>query len=277
MVRWNLWTRQRGFVYRMDMAETLDNSGVVAPDLSHLITEDDTPVDNRYSERQMRLLVDPLFDCWEEGKPFEALTDVGLFSKPENESVVVPDFMLSLGVKPRKFTSEKETHSYLIWLCGKPPNLVVEIVSNKVGGELERKFETYQRIGVAYYAVHDPQHHLGKRTLRLFRLEAGRYVECASAHWMPEIGLGLTLWHGTFQEIDDEWLRFVDKDGELIPTAREAGIEASARADEASVRADEAEKELELLRQRLTELEKDDMGPPVKGVDLNNTSELLDL
>jgi len=146
---------------------------------------------------------------------------------------------------------EKETHSYFIWLYGKPPHLVVEVVSNKVGGELERKFETYQRIGVAYYAVHDPLHHLGKRTLRLFRLEAGRYVEYASAHWMPEIGLGLTLWQGTFQEMDDEWLRFVDKDGELIPTAKEAGVKASARADEASARAEEAEKELEILRQRL--------------------------
>ena len=88
----------------MDMAETVeyDDQEVIAPDLSHLITEDDTPVDNRYSERQMPLLTSSLFESWDEGKPFEALTNVGLFSKPDNESVVVPDFLLSLGATNSK-------------------------------------------------------------------------------------------------------------------------------------------------------------------------------
>jgi Uma2 family endonuclease len=240
----------------MDMAETVehDESDVIAPDLSHLITEDDAPVDNRYSERQMRLLTSPLFESWEERKPFEALTDVGFFSKPDNESVVAPDFLLSLGVEPKEINEKKETHSYFIWLYGKPPNLVIEIVSNKKGGELDRKYDIYQNIGVAYYAVHDPYHHLGKRTLRLFRLVAGKYVECASAQWMPEIGLGLALWEGIFQDAKAEWLRFVDKDGQVIPTGAETASEADARATEATSRANEAEIEVERLRRKLNEL-----------------------
>ena len=255
----------------MDMAETIeqDDSGVTPPDLSHLMTEDDTPVDNRYSERQMRLLCDPLFNSWDEGKPFEALTDVGVFSKPDNESVVTPDFLLSLGVEPRGVSGEKEDCSYFIWLYGKPPNLVVEVVSNKVGGELDRKFEIYQSIGVSYYAVHDP-------FLRLFRLEAGRYVEYAAAGWMPEIGLGLALWRGEFQDVESVWLRFVKRDGSVVPTARESGSESLARAAEAEsrasdaesrasvaesraavleTRASEAERELDLLRRKLSDLE----------------------
>jgi Uma2 family endonuclease len=233
----------------MDMAETVehDEQNVLAPDLTHLITEDDAPVDNRYSERQMRLLPIPLFDSWEQGKPFEALTDVGLFSKPDNESVVAPDFLLSLGVEPRGVSGEKEDRSYFIWLYGKPPNLVIEIVSNKEGGELDRKLDIYQRIGVAYYAVHDPFHFLGKRTLRLFRLDGGKYVECASPQWMPEIGLGLTLWKGEFQDVDAEWLRFTDQNGALIPTAQEEKLEAAARAEKEAARAEKeaarAEKE----------------------------------
>jgi Uma2 family endonuclease len=247
----------------MDMAETVehDQQNVLAPDLNHLITEDDAPVDNRYSERQMRLLPGPLFDSWEQGKPFEALTDVGLFSKPDNESVVVPDFLLSLGVEPRGVSGEKEDRSYFIWLYGKPPNLVIEIVSNKEGGELARKLEIYQKIGVAYYAVHDPFHHLGKRTLRLFRLDGGKYVECASSQWMPEIGLGLTLWKGEFQDVEAEWLRFIDQDGALIPTAHEERREATARAEKETARAekeaaraDEAESEIERLKRKLRDL-----------------------
>ena len=41
----------------MDVAETYANpEEPLAPDLSHLVTEDETPVDNRYSERQYSLL-----------------------------------------------------------------------------------------------------------------------------------------------------------------------------------------------------------------------------
>lgn len=197
------------------------DDGPVAPDLSHLITEDGKPVDNRYSERQFTMLTLPLFDSWDEGKPFEALTDVGLFYSPNNDSVVVPDFLLSLGVEPRAVTGAKEDRSYFVWLYGKPPELVVEVVSNKEGGELDRKMEIYRKIGVAYYAVYDPFSHLGKRELRLFRLEGSRYVEMADPTRMPELGLGFTFWEGLFLDVEARWLRFVDSDGRVLLTGAE--------------------------------------------------------
>ena len=217
----------------MDVAETLytDSGEPLAPDLSHLITEDDKPVDNRYSERQFKLLTLPLFDSWEEGKPFEALSDVGLFYTPSNDSVVVPDFLLSLGVEPRKVSGGKENRSYFVWLYGKAPNLVIEVVSNKEGGELGHKMSTYEKVGVAYYAVYDPFHQLGKRELRLFRLEGGKYVELADPTKMPELGLGFTMWEGSFLDVEDRWLRFVDKDGELILTGAERADREAERAD----------------------------------------------
>lgn len=36
----------------------------VAPDTSGLITEDDTPVDSLPSEKQQRLLTEPLYSSW---------------------------------------------------------------------------------------------------------------------------------------------------------------------------------------------------------------------
>jgi len=241
----------------MDVAETYQTADgePIAPDLSHLITEDETPVDNRYSERQFTLLSLPLFDTWEEGKPFEALTDVGLFYKPSNDAVVVPDFLLSLGVTPRQVSESKEDRSYFVWLYGKPPELVVEIVSNKEGGELSRKMETYERIGVAYYAVHDAFRHLGQRELRLFRLTGGKYVEMADPTQMPEIGLGFTFWEGTFRDVNARWLRFVDKSGKLILTGSERLDEERVRADKERSRADQAEKRALELERRLKELE----------------------
>lgn len=225
----------------MDVAETIETpqEEPLAPDLSHLITEDDKPVDNRYSERQFTLLSLPLFDSWEQGKPFEALTDVGLFYTPSNDSVIVPDFLLSLGVEPRQVSEAKEDRSYFVWLYGKPPNLVVEIVSNREGGELDRKMETYERIGVPYYAVHDPFRHLGKRELRLFKLEGGKYVEMADPTKMPELGLGFTLWEGSFLDVEARWLRFVDGNGDLLLTGSEKSRLESSRADQEAQRANQ--------------------------------------
>lgn len=42
------------------------------PEVDHLVTEDDTPVDNIFSERQQHLLVEPLHSSWAgpgEGRP----------------------------------------------------------------------------------------------------------------------------------------------------------------------------------------------------------------
>ena len=90
------------------MAETLmeptavdEEFFVEPPNIDHLITEDDTPVDNIFSEKQQRLLTEPLFSSWEgpgEGRSFLALANVGLFHDV-HEPPLVPDVMLSLDVR----------------------------------------------------------------------------------------------------------------------------------------------------------------------------------
>lgn len=62
---------------------------------------------------------------------------MGIFSAVK--AAIVPDFLLSLGVEPPPDFLEKNRRSYFIWLFGKPPDLVVEIVSNREGEELTRK------------------------------------------------------------------------------------------------------------------------------------------
>jgi hypothetical protein len=43
------------------------------PNIDHLITEDDTPVDNLSSAVQQRLLVEPLYTTWKGGNPPQPL------------------------------------------------------------------------------------------------------------------------------------------------------------------------------------------------------------
>jgi Uma2 family endonuclease len=235
--------------------------------MAHLVTEDETPVDNRFSEREQHLLPGILHASWPQGQPFEALTNVGLFYSLHDHPVV-PDFMLSLGVEPRPVSSKKADRSYMTWVYGKPPDLVVEVVSNTEGGELDRKLDIYARVRVTYYVVHDPFLLLGDRELRAYRLMEGRYIEMLSASWFPEVGLGLTVWEGLLWGVRSRWLRFVDAQGRLLLTAEEraelaegkaeqaeAKVEqAEARVEQAEARVEQAEAEIARLHQKLREL-----------------------
>jgi hypothetical protein len=70
----------------------------ITPDIQSLITEDDTPVDNLPSEKQQRLLTEPLYSSWTGAgaeRPFLAAANVGIFSVARNPAIV-PDMFLSL-------------------------------------------------------------------------------------------------------------------------------------------------------------------------------------
>jgi hypothetical protein len=209
------------------------------PNIEHLVTEDDTPVDNIFSEKEQHLLVDSLYTSWAVERPFLAVVNVGLFyaiHKPP----LVPDFMLSLDVEVGNDFSKKENRSYFMWILGKAPDVVGEIVSNREGEELGDKLRLYAQIGIPFYFVHDPEQILGKDILRVFGLQRRRY-EPIAADWLAEIGLGLKLWQGEYAGCEGLWLRWCDRQGIILPTGAEKAREEQRQAEEARRRAEEAE------------------------------------
>ncbi|MCS6774171.1 MAG: Uma2 family endonuclease [Thermoflexales bacterium] len=187
-----------------------------------LVTEDDQPVDNLFSAKQQALLVDALYTSWAhptEGKRFLAVANVGVFSGLYDQPVV-PDCLLSVGVEPVQELWIEEGRSYFTWVYNKPPDLVVEIVSNQKGGELERKAERYARIGVRYYVVYDPPRAVMTEPLRVMANVVGRWQEQASG-WLAELGLGVTLWEGMYEGIRTTWLRWCDEAGQILLIGRE--------------------------------------------------------
>jgi Uma2 family endonuclease len=205
----------------------------LVPDLSGLITEDDTPVDSILAEKQQRLLTHPLYTSWRpagEGQTFLALANVGYFYVPRNPALV-PDVMLALDVVPAGPLETKEGHSYYQWLMGKPPDMIIEIVSDRTGGEDGHKMRAYARQGVPYYVIFDPLDELKGGVLRCFRLVAGQY-ELVEPAWFPGVELGLCFWDGTFEQVTRTWLRWCDRDGKVIPTGDELAAAAEQRADE---------------------------------------------
>ena len=200
------------------------------PDISHLITEDDTPVDNLLSEKNQRLLTEPLYSSWagpSHGRTFLVAANVGLFAAPRNPAIV-PDVLLSLDViVPEDWWTRR---SYFVWEFGKAPDVVIEIVSNTKGEEKGTKLNTYARIGVPYYVIYDPFKNLGEEVLEVYELRARAYVQRPNT-WLPDVELGVTLWEGTFEECYGTWLRWCDRDGVVIPTGAELAESARQRAE----------------------------------------------
>ena len=133
------------------------------PDIDYdtLVTEDHKPVERIFIEKLYRLLADPLYASWPgpgEGRPFLVLVNVGWFYQRKTPAVV-PDCLLSLDVTCPADLQVKEGHSYYQWDMGKQPDVVVEIVSDRTGGEESYKKGLYARLGVPYYAVYDPKAH----------------------------------------------------------------------------------------------------------------------
>ena len=250
-------------------------------DISHLDIENDTPVDNFQSEEQQRLLVEPLYSSKVLPSPFLAAANVGLFYKLKGEPIV-PDMLLSLGVQRSDDLSQRQNRSYFNWEFGKDPEVCIEIVSNAEGDELNlsrksqqkgktrAKKELYAQIGIPYYVVCDPLRQIqGKddmngALLRVWTISPTGYTELTSGSgiaevgqsvWLEGVGLGLTLWEGQFEEeVTRLWLRWCDREGQVIPTGAE-GRELEHQRAEAERQGREVERQrAEAERQRADRL-----------------------
>jgi hypothetical protein len=161
--------------------------------------------------------------------------------------------LVSVGVALPEELWEKRHHSYFVWEYGKPPDVAIEVVSNRKGEELGRKRDLYARIGIAYYVVFDPARHLSNKTLYLFERRGTGYTEIRKS-WLPVLGLGLTLWEGEYEGKRETWLRWTDKEGHLLLTGAEATAEQRQLAEEARHDAHQERQRAEQERQRAERL-----------------------
>jgi Uma2 family endonuclease len=206
------------------------------PDESLLVTEDDTPVENWYQERQMTLLREPLALAWsarDEARHLLVGTDIGLFST--SEPTVVPDVIVGF---PAHGIADKRIRSWFTWRFG-APELVAEIVSNTEGDELG-KLGTYAALRVPVVVIWDPDGYLGQKPLRIYRLRQGHY-RLSRSRFIAELGLGLTVWHGTFRDLTADWLRWCRSDGTLLLSPEEWTTQVGSQAEAALARAQHAE------------------------------------
>ena len=234
------------------MSESLP---AITPDVQCLITEDETPVDNLPSEKQQRLLTEPLYSSWAgpgAGRSFLAAANVGIFYLARNPAIV-PDMFLSLDVQVAEEWWRKEHRSYFLWEFGKPPDMVVEIVSNTEGDEDRGKKQKYAQMRVNFYIIYDPLQQVMSNVLTVYRLHDFGYERQETAQF-PSLNLGLTLWQGTFEGKHDTWVRWTDELGDLIPTGKERAEQAESLLVQERQRAEQERQRAEQERQRAERL-----------------------
>ena len=140
------------------------------PQVDDLVTEDDTPVDNLFSAKQQRLLVEPLYTSWagpDEGRPFLIEANIGVFYSV-HQPPLVPDVMLSVEAQWPDDVWTKTKHAYCIWNYGKLPEVVIDLITDQHSPKGEHKFHDYAWVGIPFCIVVDPTGQLGAEPLRVY-------------------------------------------------------------------------------------------------------------
>lgn len=230
------------------------------PSSLELPDSDDTPVDNEDQNWIPNVLLLLLKSIWAERTDWFFGVDMGIYHDSDRPRIpVVPDGFLSLGVERRKNNASRR--SYVLWEEGGIlPTLALEVVSWTAGGEYQEKMALYQRLGVLYYIVYNPEYWRrdGHEPLEVYRLVQGEYqLQVGEPLWMPEVGLGIGRCQEVAGAVEQEVLAWFDEGGDrYLRPEEQAQIAQEQVQIERSGRL-AAEQEAAALRARLKELGED--------------------
>ena len=65
--------------------------------------------------------------------------------------------------------------------------------------------------------------------------------------FLSQIGLGLTIWHGIFEGLEYDWLRWCDASGNILLTGNELAQQEKQRAEQAQQQAEQVQQQAEQL------------------------------
>ncbi|NES25137.1 MAG: DUF4351 domain-containing protein, partial [Symploca sp. SIO3E6] len=172
----------------------------------------------------------------------------------------------------RLYDGHDTRDSYVTWIEPVNPVIVVELLSQSTkkqdlgeieteGKEIEAgpdkppsKWEVYESIlKIPYYVVFNRRNN----EIRIFHLVNGLYqeVELTQGHlYLPELGISLGLWQGSFRTINRRWLRWFTEDGELILSPEEQALQEAVEAKQEGRQEGERSLVLRLLNRRVGSL-----------------------
>ena len=268
------------------MKFTLDveNNPTGWPDHTQLPESDGTFVKNFQEHPQSILLTDsitPILETIHADGNYCIGQDSGIYwrlTDPLEKGAEAPDWFYVPNVPPT--LDGQSRRSYVMWQEFVEPLIVLEFVSGNGAEERNRtpllrtdkqetkpgKFWVYENaIRPAFYGIYEVR----KASVEVYSLIQNRYELVAAndrGHYpIPQLGVELGIWQGSYQNMELPWLRWWDSQGNLLLSGAERAEEERQRADREQEiaqqqrqradreqqRAQQAEDQLEQLRAQL--------------------------
>jgi Uma2 family endonuclease len=223
----------------------------ILADIAALPTEDDLPYDDgepmetpRHRD-QMITLIYSLKTHWAGRTNYYVSGNMFLYYDPQSHRKFRgPDFFLVLDVDNR------ERKSWVVWQEGmRFPDVIIELLSDTTR-EIDKgeKKTLYERVfHTAEYYLYDPlsQEFVG------YHLQSGRYQPVEP----DEQGRVYSPSTNLYLVVRDEWLRWMTRDGIILPTPEELVQQERQRAEQERQRAEQERQRAEQERQRAEQAE----------------------
>ena len=252
-----------------------DASSLYLPTHLDLPYEDGTFVKNFQEHPQSVLLTEsirPILNKLHPDKQYCIGQDSGIYwrlTEPPLRGAEAPDWFYVPNVPP--LLDGDYRRSYVMWQETVAPLIAIEFVSGN--GEEERdatspitaegmsseekagKFWVYeQAIRIPYYAIYEVK----KSSVEVYRKNGGGYKlyePNERGHYeIPEMGVEIGIWQGEYMGQNLPWLRWWDKEGNLLPDGDERAKQATQRAEQATQRAEQEAQRAEQEAQRAEQL-----------------------
>ena len=250
------------------------------PDHTQLPESDGTFVKNFQEHPQSIILTDsigPILDKIHPDGQYAIGQDSGIYwrkTEPPEQGAEAPDWFYVPGVAP--LLDGQMRRSYVLWRELITPLIVLEFASgsgkeerdktslseSKQQGTRPGKFWVYERImHIPYYGIYEIKsgklevyHHVNGLYRKLKPNERGHYP-------IKQMPVELGLWRGNYQNQNQLWLRWWDKDGNLLLTGHERAELEAGRAEReqklAQQQRERAEREQKLAQQQRERAERE--------------------
>ncbi len=246
-------------------------SATQLPDHTQLPETDGIPVKNFQEHPQSILLTDslkPVLRALHPDKQYAIGQDCGIYWRYDADNplrgAIAPDWFYVPDVPPT--LAGEYRRSYVMWQELVPPLIAIELASGDGTEERDArppsrdekpgKFWIYERVlHVPYYGIYVMAKSQGR--LEMYRWQDLRYQlmtpNADGRYEIAPLGASLGVWHGFYHDEESarDWLRWWDRDGNLLLAGDERAQLESDRAREEKQRADRADAEIARLRDRL--------------------------
>lgn len=219
------------------------------PDHTQLPESDGTFVKNFQEHPQSLILTDSIGPVLAQRHPdgqYCIGQDCGIYwreTDPPEKGAEAPDWFYVPNVPPK--LDGKIRRSYVLWREHLAPLIALELASGNGNEERDTtpykgKFWVYeQAIRIPYYGIYE----INKAKLEVYHLVDLSYQKLTTnerGHYpIAPLGVELGLWQGTYQNQTQQWLRWWDREGNLLLIGDERAQEERQRAELAEQRAQE--------------------------------------